>query len=110
MYALAAPVFQVVFIVARWIVTVPAGLMFGLIAWGSWTSLVSGLIQAVRGQETRFSLCIPLAGLCFGFVFFLAIPVDGFARVCWLALVIEPTWLLLVWGLLTLPFAGRAKR
>ena len=85
--------------VARWIVAVPTGLLFIGCALANWSLIIGGLLNLVRGRETCFILVLPFMGPLFGLAFFLAIPAPGFARWCWLAAVLEPSWLLGAWVL-----------
>jgi hypothetical protein len=93
--------------VARWVIAVPAGLVFALCVLGNWSLLIGGLVNLLRGRETTFSLVLPFLGPLSGVIFFLAIPVSGFMRWWWLALLIEPTWLVGVCALATSLLAKR---
>src|SRR4051794_8497177 len=95
-------------LVARLLVAVPAAMLFLLCILGNWSLLIGMAIHALRGRKRRScSLVLPFLGPAFGSVFFLAIPLRGFARWWWLATLIEPTWMLGAWILLTLPFVDR---
>jgi len=92
----------------RWLLAVPAGMLFILCILGNWSLILGGLFTLLRGQRGEsFSLVLPFIGPVLGIVFFLAVPLKGFASWWWLSMLIEPTWLLGAWFLLTLPFVNR---
>ena len=97
---------------ARWLLAVPAALLFLLCVLGNWSLLIGGAVDLLRGRRGRsFSLVLPFLGPAFGIVFFLAVPLRGFTRWWWFAPLIEPTWLLGAWVLLTSAWvAGRGTR
>jgi hypothetical protein len=70
---------------------------------GNW----SLIIGAVLGHLKSFSLLLPILGPIFGILFFVAVPIDGFSWFWWLAPLIEPTWLLAAWCIVTWPFVPR---
>lgn len=89
----------------RWLIAVPAGLLFLLCALGNWSLIVGGFL----GQVKSFSLVLPFLGPLFGIVMFVAIPIGGFSWYWWVAAIIEPTWLLGAWCLVTRPFIPRNR-
>src|SRR5438105_1606610 len=86
-----------------WVGGIHLGLLFLLCSVGNW----SLIIGAIRGRLKSFSLVLPFLGPVFGIMFFLLVPIDGLSRYWWLAPLIEPTWLLGAWCLVTSPFAPR---
>ena len=89
--------------IAQWLVAIPTGLLFLLCFFGNW----SLFIGAALGHSKSFSLVLPFLGPVFGIMFFVTVPVDGVASYWWLAALLEPTWLLGAWILVTWPFAPR---
>jgi hypothetical protein len=65
------------------------------------------MIGALLGHLKSFSLVLPFLGPIFGILFFVAVPLDGCSWYWWLAPLIEPTWLLGAWCLVTWPFVPR---
>ena len=94
---------DIVLEILRWLVAVPAGLLFLLCVLGNW----SLLIGAVLGRLKSFSLVLPFLGPLFGIVFLAAVPIDGVSSYWWLAALVEPTWLLGAWSFVTRPFTPR---
>lgn len=84
----------------RWMVAVPAGLLFALCVVGNW----SCLLGVILGRLKSTSLVLPYLGPAFGIVCLLAVPIPGIKRYWWIAPVLEPTWLLGGWLLLTAMF------
>jgi hypothetical protein len=82
--------------VARWMIAVPAGLLFSLCVIGNW-SLLLGL---VLGRIKSTSLILPFLGPAFGLVFLFSVPIAGVARFWWVVPLAEPTWLLGLWYLI----------
>jgi hypothetical protein len=83
--------------IIRWLIAVPAGLLFVLCFLGNWSLLVCVLLRHLKSA----SLILPCIGPLFGIVFFLAVPIDRLAAYWWIAL-IEPSsvvFLFLVAGL-----------
>jgi hypothetical protein len=66
---------DIVLEILRWLVAVPAGLLFLLCVLGNW----SLIIGAALGHLKSFSFVLPFLGAAFGVVFLLAIPIDGAA-------------------------------
>jgi len=89
--------------VLRWMVAVPLGLLFLLCSLGNWSLIIGALV----GHLKRFSLVLPFIGPVFGILFFVAVPIDGLSWYWWLAPLIEPSWLLATWCVVTWPFAPR---
>jgi hypothetical protein len=96
---------DIIFDIIRWLVAAPAGLLFLLCTLGNW----SLIIGAALGRLKSFSLVVPYIGPAFGIVFLVAVPIDGVASYWWLAILIEPTWLLGAWCLLTWPFTSHKQ-
>jgi hypothetical protein len=94
---------DVIFVILRWLVATPLGLLFLFCVLGNW----SLIIGAILGRLKSFSLVLPVMGPLFGILFLVVVPINGFSRYWWLAPLIEPTWLLGVWVLVTRPFAPR---
>jgi hypothetical protein len=99
------PVMNSLLDIVRWAAAILAGLLFLLCILGNW----SLIIGAVLGHLKRFSLVLPFLGPVFGIVWFLVVPIDGMATYWWLATLIEPTWLLGIWCLVTWPFSNRKQ-
>jgi hypothetical protein len=96
---------DIIFDILRWLIVVPVGALFLLCILGNW----SLIIGAMLGHLKSFSLVLPFLGPVFGIVFFVVIPIDGVASYWWLAALMEPTWLLGAWCLVTWPFAPRIQ-
>jgi hypothetical protein len=91
-----------------WLIAVPAALLFALCILGNWSLLIGAAFCRLRDPESSgFSLFLPFLGPVLGIVFFLTVPLKGFARWWWLAMLIEPTWVLGAWFLLTSRFVDR---
>jgi hypothetical protein len=82
----------------RWMIAIPAGLLFALCALGNW-SLLIGLII---GRLKSTSLILPFFGPAFGLIFVFAVPIPGVVRYWWVVPLVEPTWILGAWILLAL--------
>jgi hypothetical protein len=96
---------EIILDIIRWLVAVAAGLLFTLCVLGNWSLIIGALL----GHLKRFSLVLPFLGPLFGIVFFVAVPIDGAASFWWLATLVEPTWLLGAWCLVTWPFTIRKQ-
>jgi hypothetical protein len=76
--------------IVRWLIAVPAGLIFALCI------LINGMALValwVKPQKRGYSIMV-FFGPVFGLVFFLTIPIPGAARYWWVALVADPiTWI-----------------
>lgn len=79
--------------IARWLVAVPAGLLFLLCCLANWSVIVGLISKKIRSA----SLALPFLGPIFGLVFFFSVPATVFRSYWWLSFVLEPTWLLGVW-------------
>ena len=90
--------------ILRWLIAIPTGLLFLVCVLGNW----SLFLGAVLGKLRSFSLVLPFLGPLFGIVFFVTVPIDGAARLWWVALLIEPTWLVALWIAVTWGFRNRA--
>jgi hypothetical protein len=86
-----------------WLIAVPTGLLFFLCAITNWLILVGGVI----GRPLSTSFVLPSLGPALGIVFFVTIPIGGVASWWWLAVLLEPTWLLCAWGLFVASFARK---
>ncbi len=94
----------------RWIGCIPLGLLFLLCALGNWQILIGGLVRAMKTEKKHStSLILPFIGPVFGFGFFFLIPVKTINSFFWLAPIIEPTWLMALWCLLTAHFAKKLE-
>ena len=82
--------------VIRWLIAVLAGSLFLFCCLANW-SIVAGLVLR---QIRSTSLVLPFLGPIFGLGFFLSLPIDGVKKYWWLSFLLEPTWLLGVWGIL----------
>ncbi len=85
-------------VAARWMIAVPAGLLFMLCVVGNWSLLVGILIGRVK---SRASLVMPFLGPALGIVFLVAVPIPSAIHYWWVALLAEPTWLLGLWCIVT---------
>ncbi|QQL44595.1 hypothetical protein [Sulfuriroseicoccus oceanibius] len=95
---------------SRWIVALPLGAIFLLCAIGNWQLLIGGMIRAIKtGKSLSGSMILPFIGPVLGIGFFLLIPVAPMNSLFWLAPIIEPTWMVGLYCLLTGPFAKRMK-
>lgn len=91
----------------RWLFAVPAAILFALCILGNWSLFIAGIFSLLRSREVgSFSLVLPFLGPVFGIVFFLAVPLEGFAQRWWLAILFEPTWLIAAGLLLSQPFVN----
>jgi hypothetical protein len=90
----------------RWIIAIPAALLFTFCVLGNW----SLLLGAAFGRLESFTLILPFLGPVFGIVFFMSIPIDRFQWYWWLAVIIEPSWFLAAWCLMTAPFSKHPNR
>ena len=89
----------------RWIAAIPLGVVFILCAVGNWGILLTGLYNTwVKDREYSSSFLLPFAGPLIGIGFFLLIPISFLNSLFWLAVIIEPMWLLGLWCLVTAPF------
>ncbi len=95
----------------RWCVAIATGLTFLCCAVGNWIILLSSFIGILRGhpESSGGSFVLPYAGPILGLLFFLSIPVDGFATYWWLAFIIEPFYLVCVYAIVTSPFVDRSS-
>ncbi len=89
----------------RWLIAVPAGLLFALCVLGNWLGVV-GLLVSRRKPGVSSTFVLPFLGPIFGMIFLVAVPIAGLAQYWWIAPLIEPTW---VMGLLWLVSAGVAR-
>jgi hypothetical protein len=94
---------EIILDVVRWLVAIPAGLLFLLCILGNWSLIIGGVL----GYLKSFSLVLPFCGPVFGIVLFTTVPVDGATSYWWLGPIIEPTWLLGAWILVTWRFINR---
>ena len=92
----------------RWTIAIPLGVVFLLCAVGNWQILIGGLVQAFRtGKPRSSSLILPFIGPVIGIVFFLVVPVKALNAYFWVAPIIEPTWMMSVYCLVTGPIAKK---
>jgi hypothetical protein len=87
----------------RWLIAIPTNLLFLLCVLGNW----SLFIGAALGKLRSFSLVLPFLGPLFGIMFFVTVPIDGAARLWWVAALLEPTWLVAMWIALIWRFRNR---
>ena len=79
------------FDIARWLIAVPAGLIFALCVLGNWLTLIGAMVERRREGGVSFFL---LVGPVFGLIFFFSVPIPGAARYWWVALVADPITLI----------------
>lgn len=89
--------------ILRWIVAIPFALLFLMCSVGNW----SLIIGAILGHVKSFSLVLPFLGPVFGILFCIAAPINGLAWFWWLAPLIEPSWILDVWILVSWQFVPK---
>ncbi len=77
--------------IVRWLIAVPAGLIFALCALGNWLVL---LAVWVEHREGGYSFVLPFFGPAFGLVFFFSVPLPGARADWWVALVADPITLI----------------
>lgn len=93
--------------IARWVGAVPLGLLFVLCALGNWSIIIESLVAAIRDDDFSSSFVLPFFGPPLGVLFVALLPISGSFSYWWAAFLVEPTWLLGIWMLLTYPFASR---
>lgn len=90
----------------RWSAALPLGIIFALCAIGNWGILFTGLCNTwIRNIAFSSSFILPFFGPLVGIAFFLLIPITSLNSLFWLAVIIEPMWLLGLYCLVTGPFA-----
>jgi hypothetical protein len=88
---------------ARWLIAVPAGLLFALCVIGNWSVIIAWLVER---RESGYSLVLPFLGPVFGLIVLVAVPIAGAVRYWWVVPLAEPTWFI---GLVAVLSVGVTK-
>jgi hypothetical protein len=94
--------------IARWAGAIPAGLLFALCAFGNWSIIVAWGVATIRRQDFSSSFVLPFFGPPLGVLFVALLPISDSFSYWWTAFLIEPTWLVGLWMLLTYAFVDHS--